>query len=66
MKTLTITWTDIFYGIGDFCQWCFKGMRALGQGPNIIISTVVILLLAYWTIKIMQQNKEADRNGTYK
>ena len=27
MKHLMVTWTDIFYGIGDFCQWIFKGMK---------------------------------------
>jgi hypothetical protein len=66
MKALMITWTDIFNGIGGFFQWCFKGMRLLGQGPNVIISLTVIFLLTYWCIKIVQQNKEAERNGTYK
>jgi hypothetical protein len=66
MKTLMITWTDIFEGTGTFFQWCFKGMRLLGQGPNIIISLTIIFLLTYWCLKIVKQNKEAERNGTYK
>ena len=66
MKLLMITWTDLFNGIGDFSYWCFKGIRALGQGPNIIMGGIVIFLLAYWTVKIVQQNKKAVQDGTYK
>ncbi len=66
MRALMITWTDIFEGTGEFFQWCFKGMRLLGQGPNVIISVVVIGLLAYWSLRIMKHNKDAERNGTYK
>jgi hypothetical protein len=66
MKLLMMTWTDLFNCIGDFFYWCFKGMRALGHGPNIIMGGIVIFLLAYWTIKIMQQNKKAEQDGTYK
>jgi hypothetical protein len=66
MKHLMITWTDAFYAIGDFFYWCFKGMRALGQFPNVLMGAAVIILLAYWCMKIVQQNKTAERNGTYK
>jgi len=66
MKALMITWTDVFDGIAVFFQWCFKIMRALGQGPNFILGGVVIFCLAYWSYKIIKQNKEADRNGTWK
>lgn len=66
MRALMITWTDIFEGTGTFFQWCFKGVRALGQGPNIILGGIVIFLLAYWSFKIIKQNKEAARNGTWK
>ncbi len=61
-----ITWTDIFEGTGQFFEKCFKLMRMFGQGPNIVISVVVISLLGYWCLKIVKQNKEAERNGTYK
>jgi hypothetical protein len=66
MKLLMVTWTDVFYGIGTFFQWCFKGMRALGQFPNVIMGAIIIFLLAYWCVKIVQQNKKAEANGTYK
>jgi hypothetical protein len=66
MRFLMITWTDVFYGIGDFFQWCFKGMRVLAQSPNIILGLIIIFLLAYWCVKITQQNKKAEANGTYK
>jgi hypothetical protein len=66
MKLLMITWTDLFNGIGEFFYWCFKVMRTLGQGPNIIMGSIVIFLLAYWCVKIVQQNRKAAETGTYK
>lgn len=66
MKLLMITWTDVFEATGSFFYWIFKLMRALGQMPNVIMGSIVIFLLAYWTIKIMQQNKKAAQDGTYK
>lgn len=61
---LMITWTDVFYAIGDFFQWIFKGMRGLGQIPNIIISFFILYYLVSRIFIIMKQNKEADSNGT--
>lgn len=64
MKLLMITWTDIFEGIGTFFEWCFKGMRALGQMPNVLMGGFVIFLLAFWVFRLMKYKKEAVRNGT--
>jgi len=64
--SLMITWTDVFYAIGDFFQWIFKGMRAMGQIPNILIWAVIIGLIFYWPYHISKQNKEAEKNGTLK
>lgn len=64
MRALMITWTDIFEGIGSFFQWTFKGMRALGQVPNVFISAFVIGLLAYWCYRIIKFRKIAQANGT--
>ena len=58
--------TDVFYAIGDFSQWVFKGMRVLGHGPNIVLWTIIAFLLVYQTLQIIKQNKEADKNGTLK
>lgn len=66
MTSLMITMTDVFYGIGDFFQWIFKGMRVLGHGPNVILWAIILFLLVYWTLQIRKQNKEAERNGTLK
>lgn len=66
MTHLMITWTDVFEATGSFFYWIFKGMRALGQMPNVLMGGFVIFLLAYWTIKIVQQNKKAAQDGTYK
>ncbi len=62
--TLMVTWTDIFEGTGAFFQWCFKGMRALGQGPNVVIWILIIGAIAYWSMRISRYKKEAQRNGT--
>jgi len=64
MKALMITWTDIFNAIGDFFWWSFKGMRALGHIPNVLIGTLIVALLVYWTLQISKQTKAAKRNGT--
>lgn len=62
--TLLITWTDVFYAIGDFFEWIFKGMRVLGQGPNVIIWIGIVFAITYWTFRLNRYRKEAKRNGT--
>lgn len=64
LMSLMVTWTDIFEGIGTFFQWCFKGMRVLGQGPNVIIWIMIIGAIFYWTVRLSRYKKEAQRNGT--
>ena len=66
MASLMITMTDVFYAIGDFSQWVFKGIKVLGHGPNIILWTIIAFLLVYQTLQIIKQNKEAEKNGTLK
>ena len=61
---LMITWTDVFYATGDFFEWIFKGMRVLGQGPNVIIWLLIVGILAYWTMRLSRYRKAAQRNGT--
>jgi len=64
MKHLMVTWTDVFNATGDFFMWIFKGMRVLGQGPNIIIWILIGGGIAYWTFRLMRYKKEAQRNST--
>lgn len=64
MTSLMTTMTDVFYAIGDFSQLIFKGMRVLGHGPNVILWVIIASLLVYWTLQIVKQTKEADKNGT--
>ena len=61
---LMITWTDVFEGIGTFFQWCFRGMKSMGQVPNVLISAFIIFLLTYWCLRLVRYKKEAQRNGT--
>jgi hypothetical protein len=64
MNLLMLTWTDIFYGIGDFFLWFFKGMRVLSQAPNVIIWILIIGGIVYWTLRLNRYRKQAHRNGT--
>ncbi len=64
MASLMITMTDVFYGIGEFSKSVFKGMDALGHGPNIVLWSIIAFLLVYQVRQIGKQNKEADKNGT--
>ena len=64
MASLMITMTVVFFGIGDFSQMIFRGMKTLGHGPNIILWSIIAFLLAYQVRQMMKQNKEADKNGT--
>lgn len=59
-----ITMTDVFYALGDFSQWVFKGIKVLGHGPNIILWSIITGLLIYQVFRMMKENKEADKNGT--
>lgn len=61
-----MTWTSFWYGVAEIFNFCFKIMKKLGHGPNIILWLIIIFLLAFWTLQIRKQNKEAERNGTYK
>ena len=61
---LLINWTDIFNGIGAFFEWIFKGVRALGHGPNVIIWVMIIGAIFYWTLRLSRYKKEAQRNST--
>ncbi len=54
MASLMITMTDVFYGIGDFSQMIFRGMKTLGHGPNIILWSIIAFLLAY---QVLEFNK---------
>lgn len=64
MTSLMITMTDVFYAIGDFSQWVFRGMKHLGHIPNVILWVFIFIMLVYQTRQIIKQTKEADKNGT--
>jgi ribose/xylose/arabinose/galactoside ABC-type transport system permease subunit len=64
MKLLMITWTDVFYAIGDFFQWIFKGMFILGHIPNVLIWLLIVGILGYWIMRLSRYKKTAARNNT--
>jgi len=62
--SLMITWTDVWYAIGDFFQWIFKGMRALSQMPNVFFGILIVFGIFYWCYRIMKYKKIAQSSGT--
>lgn len=61
-----MTWTDLWTGIGKLFEWGFKILKTLGNVPNAILWVIIGFLLVFWVMQIMKQNKEADKNGTYR
>ncbi len=64
MTSLMVTMTDVFYAIGDFSQWVFRGMKVLGHGPNVVLWTIILVLLVWQVLRMKKENREADKNGT--
>ena len=60
-----MTWTDFWYGIAAIFEVIFKILKKLYQVPNILVWITLACLLAFWTIQLIKQTKEAKRNGTY-
>ena len=56
--------TDVFYGIGHFCQWTFKFMPKLGNTPNVFFWIIIVSLLALWLKMQADYNKAAKKNNT--
>jgi hypothetical protein len=61
---MMITWTDIFYAIGDFFLWFFKGLKWLGHSPNVIFWILILGGIGYWTFRLARYMGESRRNGT--
>lgn len=65
MQSLVITWTDIFYGIGDACtNILFPILRILGHKPNVLLGGIIVGLLFYWMYRIQKYKKESVEKGT--
>ncbi|SVD74819.1 uncharacterized protein METZ01_LOCUS427673 [marine metagenome] len=48
----------IWYGIGDFFEYIFDFMPAIGNKINYFYVFVIITFLIVWTSKMIQHNKE--------
>ena len=60
-----MTWSDIFYGIGDAFEVAFVGIEFLGDNFNWLIAVVGIILFGYWLKRQAKYDKEAKENDTY-
>jgi len=58
--------TDVFNGTGDFFQWFFIYVKALGNTPNVFFWLLIGVLTAVWLKMQANYNKEAARNNTLK
>jgi hypothetical protein len=61
-----MTMTDVFYAIGDFCQWTFKFIKLAGNAPNVFFWLIIVSLVIVWLRMQAKYNKEAQENGTLK
>lgn len=59
-------WNDFVYALGDFFQWTFKILPAMGDLPNNIFILIGFGLFFYWIKEQSRYNKEAEKNGTLK
>lgn len=53
---------DIIFPIQDFFLWTFELLKAGGDTVNIVLELVIFLLLVYWTVKLMQFQKDEVPN----
>jgi hypothetical protein len=60
-----MTWTAFWNGIAAIFEFSFKIMKALYQIPNILVWTLLVCLLVFWTLQLRKHGKEAERDGTY-
>jgi hypothetical protein len=58
--------TDIFNGIGNFFEWYFTYVKAMGNAPNVFFWLIIGGLLVTWLRMQANYNKEATRNNTLK
>lgn len=56
--------TDVFNGIGSFCEWTFQFMPKLGNAPNVFFWIIIVSLLGLWLKMQADFNKEAKKNNT--
>lgn len=56
--------TDVFNGIGSFCEWTFTFMPKLGNAPNVFFWIIIVSLLGLWLKMQADFNKEAKKNNT--
>ena len=64
MNLLMLTWTDVFYAIGDFFLWFFQGIRAITQGPNVFFGILIVFGIVYWSMRLSRYRSQARRQGT--
>ncbi len=55
---------EVFYAIGDFFGWVFKGIEFLGNTPNYLYIGVIFIFLAVWTIKMLKHRKDNEEHAS--
>lgn len=55
---------DLVYALGDFFEWTFGILPALGNLPNILFTVLMVAGIVYWLKWQKDLSAEAKRNGT--
>ena len=54
----------IWYGIGDFFEYIFNFMPAIGNKINYFYVVVILTFLVVWTLKMIKHKKEGKEQSS--
>ena len=52
----------IWYGIGDFFEYIFNFMPAIGNKINYFYVVVILTFLVVWTLKMIKHKKDGEEH----
>jgi len=54
----------IWYGIGDFFEYIFGFMPAIGNKINYFYVVVILTFLVVWTLKMIKHKKDGKEHSS--
>ena len=55
----------IWYGIGDFFEYIFGFMPAIGNKINYFYVVVILTFLVVWTLKMIKHKKDGKEHNSF-
>ena len=55
----------IWYGIGDFFEYIFNFMPAIGNKINYFYVVVILIFLVVWTLKMIKHKKDGKEHNSF-